>query len=456
VLPLGVASSDSNLVYFAEGVAEELVGELSRMPSIHVISHESSRLCDPKVLSIKRIARDLGAQRLVTGDLRQVHGQVHINVHFVDARNDHELAFQSFKGDAKELLALQTDVRRSVARAVFKLSGQRDKSSFEPRGTTDAAAYEDYLRARYHWSRRPDELPQAIEYFGRAIHADSMYASAWAGLADAWADMGLYGLQPPLQTRIEARAAARRAVQVDDELSTAHSSLAQVLHNYEWDWESAEAEYRHAIDLNPSDADAHHGLAHLLVQLGRRDEAMREIRAAIALNPRSLPTAIAEGSFQYFARNYDSALVVLKRVAQLDTTNVLLHRLSAAVLDRLGRRDEAVGMLVRAVELQRQPALAAGIRQAYAAGGIEGALKLLIAAYLQKRAAGAYEPAEHLAELYARLGQVEDAFHWLEIAFREHDTELNRLKVDPLFDPLRKDPRFADLMKRVGFQEASR
>lgn len=252
-----------------------------------------------------------------------------------------------------------------------------------------------------------------------------------------------------------ARTAARRAVSLDFELSAAHVARGHVLHNYDWDWEGALAEYGLAIDLNYNDAAAHHGLAHILAQLGRHDSALKEVRIAAALNPRSMPTLLAVGAVKYYAGDYAGALDTLRAMGRLDPHNVLRHRLTATVLDRLGRSAEAVEELARAFELAGQPALANGVRRAYAAQGLDGALGLVIQALIQKRASGAYEPAEHVAELYARLGQVEKAFEWLEIAFREHDTELNRLKVDPLFDPLRKDPRFNDLLKRVGFMDVS-
>ncbi len=455
VLPLSGETSDSDHAYFAEGMAAELVGQLSSMPSIRVISHESTRRYGASPLPIRRIARELGAQGLVTGDLRFDKDRVRISMHLVDGRNDSELWSKTFEGNVNDFLSVQNRVERAVVRQVNHYSGRRGRAQVASHDPTETAAYDDYLRARYHWNRRPSELYRAIEYFERAIHADSLYALAHAGLADAWAAVGLYGLRPPLETRRMARAAARRAVMLDENLSTAHGSLAHILHNYEWDWEGAETEYRRAIALNPNDAGAHHGLAHLLAQIGRHDEAKREIRTAVALNPRALPSLLAVAVFDYYTGDYAAALDTLRHVAELDSGNVLRLRLSAGVLDRLGRRDEAMAALARSVELQGQPALAEGLRRTYATHGFDAALELMVGALVQKRASGAYEPAEHVAELYARLGRVEEAFQWLEIAFREHDTELNRLKVDPLFEPLRRDPRFADLMRRVGFPEAN-
>ena len=453
VLPLTGASNDSDQAYLAEGVAAELAGELASVPSIRVISHESSRRYGASRPPTRQIARELGARGLVTGDLREARDHVRIGVQLVDGRDDHVLWSGTFEGSPNDFLALQHRVDVAVVRRVEHFAGQNSRSPSGNRAPNESAAYNDYLRARYHWDRRPAELFRSIEYFESAIRTDSLYALAYAGLADAWAAVGLYGLRPPLETRRLARAAARRAVRLDNELSSAHEALAQVLHNYEWDWEGAEEEYRRALALNPNDASAHHGLAHLLAQEGRPGEALSEIRAAVALNPLVLPSVVAVAVMKYYARDYTGALDTLEHVANLDSLSALRHRLKATILDRLGRRDEAVEELARSVEIQGQPALAQGLRGTYAARGMEPMLQLLIGALVRKRASGAYEPAEHVAELYARLGRVDEALEWLETAYREHDTELNRLKVDPLFDPLRHDPRFAELMRRVGFTE---
>jgi eukaryotic-like serine/threonine-protein kinase len=453
VLPLEVAAADSAHAYIADGIAASLAGRLSELPSIHVIAWESSRRYPPPRPSIQRVARDLATHGLVTGRV-QFDGNVVVELHFSDGPANRELGRHVVRGGLDEIPQLQRKLERAVAKRVLKLAHVRGGVPGSDRELAESAAADAYHHARFYWERRPNELFRSIEYFEQAIRADSAYAPAHAGLADAWAAVGLYGVRPPLDVRRMARVAARRAVLLDPELSSAHASLAQVLHNYEWDWEGALAEYRHAIALNPNDAAAHHGLAHLWSHLGRHDEALAEIRAAVALNPRSMPTLLAVGVMKYWARDYAGALDTLRAMSPADTSNVLRRRLSAAVLDRLGRGAEAIAELARATDLGGSPELAAALRRAHAAGGMEAALEVMIGALVRKRAAGGYVPAAQIAELHARLGRVDPAIDWLEIAFREHDTELNRLKVDPLFDPLRKDPRFADLMKRVGFMDS--
>jgi tetratricopeptide (TPR) repeat protein len=294
-----------------------------------------------------------------------------------------------------------------------------------------------------------------MEYFERAIAADSLYAQAYSGLADAWATMGLYGNMRPLEARERAHAAAMRAIALDPDLSDAHSSLANVLHNFDWDWAGADREYRRAIELNPSNPLPHHHRGHLLAQHGRFDEARREMAQAQQIDPLSIAIALGSASIEYMARDNEAALRELSRAAEVDSNSALLHRLSAGVYNQLGRERDAVSELARSFELRGQPEIGGAIRRAYAAQGIRGTLELLIAGMIRKRESGAYEPAEHIAELYARLGRKDEAFAWLETAYREHDTELNRFKVDPLFDPLRSDPRYADLLRRLKLDEPS-
>ena len=259
-----------------------------------------------------------------------------------------------------------------------------------------------------------------------------LYAPAHAGLADAWAAAGLYGLTPPLEARARALPEAQRAVELEPDLGEAHTSLGHVLHNFDWDWGAAEREYTLAIELSPNLAVAHHWRARLLAQHGDFDAARAELRMARELDPLSVTIILAGGVVEYYAGRYDLALEYAQRAGEIDSTNALIHRLSAAVLDRQGHRREAIRELSRSFQLQGHPEVGAALVKAFDAGGVDGALQLLIAGLLRKRASGAYEPAEHLAELYSRLGRKDEALKWLEQGYQEHDTELNRLKVDLL------------------------
>ena len=449
VLPLQISAADSMHAHIAEGIASSLAGRLSEIPSIRVIAWESSRRYPPPLSSIQRVARELGAQGLITGEVKFENG-IQVELHLSDGLENRELGHWKGSRSLDEVPLLQKKLEIAIAKKVFKRVRVPGSLPAGDRDVAEAAAIDAYQRARQQWDRRPSGLIQSIQYFDEAIRIDSTFAPAYAGLAYAEASVGLYGLSPPLAAHRRARIAARRALLLDPELPAAHTAMAHVLHNYEWDWDGAVAEYRHALMLNPNDAMAHHGLAHLLGQMGRHPEALREIRLAVGLNPRSLPTLLGLAVMKYYARDYAGALDTLRTMAPADTDNVLRRRLTAAVLDRLGRRAGAIAEFARAAELGEQPELAAALRRAYSAGGVEPALDVMITALTRKRASGAYVPAGQIAELHARLGRVDRAIEWLEIAFREPDTELTRLKADPLFDPLRGDPRFQDLLWRVG------
>ena len=454
VLPLGNLSRDPEQEYFADGMTEELISQLSQVHSIRVISMTSVMRYKKARPSMPEIARQLGVDGVIEGNVIKSHGRLRTTVHLVAAREDEQLWSGRYDGDTTDVLALQSRLARAVVREIQLRLSPEERARIATARRVDPDAYQLYLRARYQWNRRSDAgIRLAIEYFQRAIAADSLYAPAHAGLADAWAAAGLYGLTPPLEARARAFPEAQRAVELEPDLGEAHTSLGHILHNFDWDWEAAEREYTRAIELSPNLAVVHHWRAHLLAQHGDFDAARAELSLARELDPLSVTIVLAGGVVEYYAGRYDVALEYAQRADEIDSTNALIHRLSAAVLDRQGHRREAIRELSRSFQLQGHPEVGAALLKAFDASGVDGALQLLIAGLLRKRASGAYEPAEHIAELYSRLGRKDEALKWLEQGYREHDTELNRLKVDPIFDPLRSDPRFLDLVHRVGLDK---
>ncbi len=450
VLPLTNLSGDPDQEYYADGMTEELIAQLSHVSALRVISYTSVMRYKGPRPRMTEIARDLNVDGVVEGSLLRSGHRMRITARLVDGRDDRQLWSASYEGDTTDVIALQSRVSRAVVREIeVRLTPEERKRLARGRGN-DPIAYQFYLRGRYHWSRRPSGVPRAIEYFERAIRQDSLYATAYAGLADAWAAAGLYAQVPPLDARARARAAALKAVALDENLSEAHASLAHVMHNFDWNWEGSEREYRRAIELNPNNALAHFWYAHHLAQRGLFEQAQAELGEAEQLDPLSQTVGLAGGTFEYYARHFDSALDRLRRATELDSSSALAYRAMAGVLDQQGHQAEAVQSLIRSFELQGQRETAAALARTYQAAGFRPTLQMLIGGLTRRRESGTYQPAEHIAELYSRLGQVDAALRWLEIGYREHDTELNRLEVDPLFDPLRKDPRFVDLLHRVG------
>jgi eukaryotic-like serine/threonine-protein kinase len=456
VLPFGNLSGDPEQEYFALGMTEELISQLSHVRAIRVTSLTSVRRYGNSQRPLPEIARELGVDGVIEGNVLKSRDHLRTTVHLISARDDAQLWSAEYDGDTTDVLALQSRMARAIVSEIQVHLSRRERSHLAPPRRVDPVAHQLYLRGRYQWNRRTDAgIRLAIEYFQRAVARDSLYALAHSGLADAWAEAGLYGFLRPQEARVRAHAEALRAVELDPDLAEGHVSLGHVLHNFDWNWEGADREYRRAIELSPSNALAHSWHAHLLMQLGRFREAEAELIDSQDLDPLSLQIAMARGIFYYYARRYDVALEHLQRAAELDSGSALLHRARAAVLDRQGHEREAIDELARSFALQGQGDVGRALVHAYADAGLKGALDLLIAGLVQKRASGAYEPAEHIAELYARTGRVEQAFEWLETSYREHDTELNRLRVDPIFDPLRNDPRFDAFLRRLGFDASS-
>lgn len=447
ILPLRDTSADSTRPYFAEGVTGELAARLAEQDSLQVISSTTMLRYRNGLLAIPQIAREVGADRIVQGSVERRAGRVRISLQVVDGVADKIRWSRHFEAAEDEIVGLEDRAARSLASAL----GVRRGGDARRPGPVNPVAYDLFLRGRFELDRRNSAgIRLARTHFLRSIALDSTFAPAWSGLADAWSAAGYSGLEPPLEVFPQARRAALRAIELDPDLADGHTSLGNVLQNHDWDWSGAEKAYLRALELNPSHAVARHWYANQLALRGHFDQALTEIGRAHALDPGSLPIAVGSGAFLYFARRYDESLDSLAVVLAMDSTSGLVQRTRAASLDRLGRHAEAV----RAVRLWLEDIglenVSAAVGRAYDAGGMDGAIEILLRGLEQKRQAGRYEPATHLAELNARLGRREDAIRWLLQAERERDTELNRLAVDPLFDPLREDLRFRALLARVG------
>ena len=451
VLPFKDVSSDSASTYFADGVTYELTVTLAEYDTLQVIAPTSMTVYRDVDRPPSEIAKEVGADRMVGGSVERHKGHLRLFVQVIDGATNKILRSRKYNGNPDEILGLVDSIAGDLA--AWMVPGAAGRESTAPR--VDPVAYDLFQRGRFHLDRRSaDGIHQALAQFTRSIQRDSTFAPAWSGLADSWSAMGYSGLERPLAAFPQARRAALRALELDPHLADGYVSLGNVLQNHDWNWEGAANAYRKAISLNPNHAAAHHWYANNLALRGRFDEATAEIGRARLLDPNSLPVAVGAAAFLYFARRYDRALAALAVATEMDSTSGLVQRTRAAILDRLGHQDDAVRAVCRWLDSQQLQAVSRGVAAANAAAGFNGALHVLIVALGQKRSSGQYEPATHLAELYARLGEREQAIRWLLIARQEQDTELNRLKVDPIFDPLRGDPRFAALVRQVGLEDA--
>jgi len=450
VLPFADRSGDST-DYVADGVTDDITGRLAEYDALQVISHAT--MSHVPAGTVPQIARSVGASHLVQGSVRRQGDQVLFSVQIVRASDSHILWSRNYDGQAAEVVILEDRITQDIAaRMHARASGGGAKPAA---ARVDPGAYDLYLRGRFALDRRDEAgIRQARADLIGSIARDSSFAPAWAGLANAWSAAAFSGLEPPLTAFPQARRAAERALALDPRLADGYVSLGNILQNHDWDWPGAERAFTRAIALDPRNATAHHWYANHLALRGAFDSALVEIGRARRLEPRSLPIAVGTGAILYFARRYPAALDSLEVAVELDPNSGLVQRTRAANLDRLGREDEAVRALCEWLASQRQQPLSEAVSSAYRARGMHGAIGVLLAGLERKRAAGLYEPATHLAELYARTNEREPAIRWLLQAERERDTELNRLKVDPIFDPLRGDPRFQALEGRIGFGTA--
>ena len=356
VLPFKNVSGDALYEYFSVAMAEELISNLNQARSLSVLSLTTAMQVPERHEPLPAVARRLGVDRVIEGGVLRSGAQLRITVHLVDAAHDRELWSGQYTGDTSDVLGLLSRTSQAIADEVVPRLNSADRERVSVVRHVDPAAYDLYIRGRYQWARRSDPgIRLALDYFEQAIRIDSTYAPFHCGLADAWAAAGLYGVVSPIEAAVKARAAALRAVRLEPGLSEAHTSLGNVLHNFDWDWEGAEREYRRAIALNPKNATARHWHGHLLAQNARFGEARVELEKARALDPLSISIVQAVGVNEYFARRYPEALEALRRAREIDSTSSLLHRTTAGVLDRLGRERDAMHELARSFELRGSP-----------------------------------------------------------------------------------------------------
>ena len=453
VLPFSNLSGDPAQEYFVDGMTDELTSRLAESQSVRVISRTSMMRYKSTTMALPEIARQVGADRVVQGSVQFQGDQVRISVQLIDGPRDRHLWSQHYPGRRDDAQDVQQQMVEDLERALGVPAKPNAPARHVP-VHVDPVAYNLYLHGRFHLDRRDLEgIRRAIGYFESAIHRDSTYAPAYAGLADAWSTTASSGFARPGDAYPQARQSALRAIALDPQLSEGHVSLANIQQNYDWDWNAAAASYRKGLELNANNAVAHHWYANHLALRGEFNAANQEIHKAQELDPFSLPIRVGVAVFLYFARQYPEAERAYRLAAEQGSSSGLLQRAMAANDDKLGRDDKAIPAICAWLESEHATELAHAVALAYRQGGMNGALRLLIAGMVRKRQSGAYEPATHIAELYSRMGDREAAFHWLAIAERERDTELNRLKVDPIFDPLRGDPRFDELLRHVGLAD---
>lgn len=451
VLPLENFSRDPEQDYFAEGMTEALITDLAQISALKVISRTSVMRYKGTQKPLPEIARELNVDAVVEGSVQQVGNRVRITAQLVHARTDRHLWAQSYERDLRDILALQDEVARAIANEIQIKLTPLEQAHLARARPIDPEVYELYLKGRYSWNKRTEgELKKAIQYFEQAVRKDPNYAQAYSGLADSYIALNLRGYLSPKETNPRAELAIRKALETDDALAEAHASLAR-LHFSNWEWSAAEREFKRAMNLNPGYVEAHHAYSHYLTAMGRTAESLAESKRALELAPLDSTMNEHLGWHYLFARQYDQAIEQGRKTVELDANVPLAHYILGQAYEQRSMYEEAIAEFQKAISLsEANPEMLMGLGYAYAVAGKKGEGRRLLdklAALSKQR----YVSPFYMAVMYLGLGDKEGALRWLEKAYEERSAELAYLHVEPWFDPLRTDPRFQDLLRRMNF-----
>ena len=432
-------------------MTEALITDLAKIGALRVISRTSAMRFKGTDKPLPEIARELNVEAVVAGSVLRAGDRVRITAQLIHAATDTHLWAESYERDLREVLTLQSEVARTIVQEVqIKLTAQ-DQARLSSSRRVNPQAYEAYLKGRYSWNKRTEEgLKKGIEFFHQAIEKDPTYALAYTGLADSYNILGQWGGLAPRESFPLAKAAALKALEMGEGLAEAHCSLAYVSLFYDWDLEKAAREFRRAIDLNPNYAIAHCWYGDCLAAMARPEEALREFRRAQDYDPLSLVINAAGAWALYLGHRYDEAIEHLLKANELDPNFVLTHLWLGQAYEQKGRHEEAIAEFHRAVALSgRGPVTVAALAHAYAVASRQGEVEKLLEE-LKAESKRRYVSSFLFAEIYAALGDKTLAFEALEKAREERYPHMVIFEVWPKFAPLRADPRFADLLGRLG------
>jgi serine/threonine-protein kinase len=451
VLPFADISPEKDNRYFSDGLTEEIIAKLSRLRGVKIVSRTSVMHYERGGKPMKQIAADLGVQFVLEGSVRKHGSDLRITTQLVDADQDASLWGETYDGTMDQIFDIQENVAARIVKALRVRLTPDEKRNLKRRATENTEAYQIYLKGRFFWTKRSAEgLRTAIRYFQEAIEKDSRYALAWAGIADSYNLLSEHENIGTEESYPMARAAAEKALELDDQLAEAHTSLASLLMLNDWDWQNAEKQFKLAIKLNPNYANTHHWYAEWFSFHGRMEEALKQISRAAELDPLSPAILKDKGMLLYYARDYSGAIEYARKAFELDPNFANAHRLLSLAYQGKGMFTEAIAENQRWGELMGNELEASvALAQCHAAAGNRGAALALIA-NLDAKELPAGNLLRGIALVYAALGEIDLAFTWLEKAYARRSKALCNTKIDPKLDRLRGDPRFAELLRRLN------
>ena len=454
VLPFVNAGGDPNSEYLSDGITESLINSVSQIPGIKVVSRASAFHYKGKDVDARTVGRELGVRAVLTGRIVERGDALSIRAELVDARDDTHVWGEEYNRRLSDILAVQEEIARDISGKLRQRLTGEEKKQLTRRYTENAEAYGLYLRGRYHWNKRTaGDIQKGIGYFQQAIEKDPTYALAYAGLAESYAILYNYTGLPSSETFPKAKAAAVKALELDDTLPQAHATLALTHEKFDWDFSAAEKEFRRAIELDPSYPTAHHWYGLFLSEIGRHEEAIAQSERAYELDPLSPIISNARAAVSYNARQYDRAIDAARKTIELDK-NLNISWVSLGLsLEQKEMYPESIAALEEAVRLsERWIQAVAALAHADAVSNRRVEAMPLVEE-LKRRSERGQDALVNIALVYAGLGQNDEAMAWLDEAYRGRSAWLLQLslKVDPRWDPLRSDARFQDLLRRIGF-----
>ncbi|MGH9778888.1 MAG: tetratricopeptide repeat protein, partial [Candidatus Acidiferrales bacterium] len=454
VLPLENLSADPEQEYFSDGMSEALITELSKISALKVISRTSAMRYKNTDKPMPQIARELGVDALVEGSVAREGDQVRITVQLIHGPTDKHLWAESYQRELRGVLALQSEVARAIAREIRVALTPDEAARLAAARPVNPEAYRHYLLGRREWDKRTREgFEKASHHFQRAIDLDPSYAQAYAGLADVYATQASWGVAPPSEAYPRARAEALKSLDLDDNLAEPYATLGLIKKEYDRDWKGAEQDFRRALELNPNYASAHLWYGSLLSGSGRHDEAIAEVKLAERLDPLAPNISRWVGQALLHARRYDEAIRQLQKTMEMHPEFFPSSLQLAKAYAQLGRYEEALAEAEKGKRLPEFEPYYGVIGWIHARAGRKAEAESLLRR-LQELSTQRYIDPGAIATVYIGLGQNEEALTWLERAYEQRGSYLILyLKVDPVYDPLRGDPRFQDLLRRMNFPE---
>jgi len=459
VLPFANGSGDPSTEYLSDGITESLIGNLTHMPQLKVKSRSSVFHYKGKDVDAQKVGNELGVSALVSGRVTSRAERIDVSAELIDVHDNTEIWQHHYNAKSTDIIALQEQIAGDIAGKLRSQLGSSEKQQITRQGTQNPEAYDLYLKGRYAWNKRTsNELEKAIAYFNQALAKDPSYALAYSGIADSYSVLPNFGGNPS-EDFPKSNGAARKALDLDPTLAHPHAVLGSNDMQYDWDFSGGETEFQKSFALDPNDATSRQWHADEIAMIGGREqESIAEVSRAHELDPLSPVISRVAGGIYVWARQYDQALAICSKLANENPTFAIAHDCLAYAY--WGKR-----MYPRVIEEwklcaqisgnQADAAFATALEQGFRSAGWKGALTKGIKVRQAERETG-YFSAQIIARFYADLGDKEQAFHWLDIAYREHDWTLIGLNSYFQFDPLRSDPRFAELVKKIGLPQISR